>query len=121
MDEAKVGARIAKLRAEKNLTQAALGEILGVSDKTVSKWEHGGCYPDVSLFPKLADTFGVTVDYRMRGEGRVVSKLVVGGYNTLDRDNNLLAQGWHVAQSHFGDYENFQSYMLILEKTEYDA
>ena len=78
MDETKVGARIAKLRAEKNMTQAALGELLGVSDKTVSKWENGGCYPDVSLFPKLADTFGVTVDYLMRGEGQVMQKIAMG-------------------------------------------
>ncbi|MBQ8513535.1 MAG: helix-turn-helix transcriptional regulator [Clostridia bacterium] len=121
MVEAKVGARIAKLRAEKNLTQAALGELLGVSDKTVSKWENGGCYPDVSLFPKLADTFGVTVDYLMRGEGRVVQKIAMGNHNTIGRDNELLAQGWRVANSHFGDCDNFPSYMLVLEKTEYDA
>ena len=41
MDEVKVGARTAKLRAEKNMTQAALGELLGISDKTISKWERG--------------------------------------------------------------------------------
>ena len=121
MDEAKVGARIAKLRAEKNLTQTALGELLGVSDKTVSKWENGGCYPDVSLFPKLADTFGVTVDYLMCGEGRVVQKIAMGNHNTVGRDNELLTQGWRVVNSHFGDCDNFPSYMLVLEKTEYDA
>lgn len=121
MDEIKVGARIAKLRAEKNLTQAALGELLGISDKTISKWECGGCFPDVSLFPKLADTFGVTVDYLMRGEGRVISKISIGNHNTVARDNELLAQGWHIVQSHFGDCDNFPSYMLILEKTEYDT
>lgn len=121
MDEAKVGARIAKLRAEKNLTQAALGELLGVSDKTVSKWEHGGCFPDVSLFPKLADTFGVTVDYLMRGEGRVLQKISVGNAGTVARDNDLLTQGWHIVRSHFADSESFPSYMLVFEKTEYDA
>lgn len=121
MDETKVGARIAKLRAEKNMTQAALGELLGVSDKTVSKWENGGCYPDVSLFPKLADTFGVTVDYLMRSEGRVMQKIAMGNPSTVGRDNELLAQGWHVSKSHYGDSENFPSYMLILEKTDYNT
>ena len=41
MDEKKVGARIAKMRMDAGLTQAALAEKLGVSDKTVSKWENG--------------------------------------------------------------------------------
>ena len=41
MDEKRIGERIAKLRTAANLTQAALAEKLGVSDKTISKWEVG--------------------------------------------------------------------------------
>lgn len=41
MDEKRIGERIAALRTEANLTQAALAEALDVSDKTVSKWETG--------------------------------------------------------------------------------
>ena len=41
MDEMSVGRRIASLRAEKALTQQELGNAIGVSDKTVSKWETG--------------------------------------------------------------------------------
>ena len=68
MDCAKVGALIRKLRTEKKLTQAALAEALGLSAKTVSKWERGlGC-PDVSLLPALSTTLGVNLSRLLEGE-----------------------------------------------------
>ena len=49
MNPEKIGSLIFQLRKEKNLTQKQLGEKLGLSDKTISKWERGlGC-PDISL------------------------------------------------------------------------
>ena len=68
MDNQKIGAFIARLRKEKSLTQAALGEKLGVSNRTVSKWENGDGLPDVSILPQLSDALGVTVDELLRGE-----------------------------------------------------
>ncbi len=62
-----LGNRIAALRKVNNVTQVQLAEAIGVSDKTVSKWETGGCYPDISLIPALADYFSVTTDYILRG------------------------------------------------------
>lgn len=58
---AKLGAYIRSLRTEAGLTQAALAEMLHVTDKAVSKWERDLSYPDISLFPKLAGILGVTV------------------------------------------------------------
>ena len=57
-----IGRNIAELRREKGLTQQALGEKLGVSVQAVSKWENDVCAPDVSLFPGLAELFGVSID-----------------------------------------------------------
>lgn len=68
MDNQKTGAFIARLRKEKDLTQAALGEKLGVSNRTVSKWENGDGLPDVSILPQLADALDITVDELLRGE-----------------------------------------------------
>lgn len=50
MDQIKIGNFIAQRRKEKQLTQAALGEKLGVSDKSVSKWERGQCQPNSTSF-----------------------------------------------------------------------
>lgn len=48
------------LREKRRLTQAALAEKLNVSDKTVSKWESGKGYPDISLLEPLAAALGVS-------------------------------------------------------------
>lgn len=68
MNPIQVGAAIASMRKKNNLTQAALARILNVSDKTVSKWETGQGYPEISLLPQLAAAFGVTVDNILCGE-----------------------------------------------------
>ncbi len=62
MDSNGICAQILMLRKRRGLTQAELGEKLGVSAKTVSKWETGRSYPDILLLPRLAAVFGVTVD-----------------------------------------------------------
>lgn len=68
MDAKSVGNTIANLRRKCGYTQLALAKQLDVSDKTVSKWENGQGYPDVTVFPRLASVFGVSIDYLMLGE-----------------------------------------------------
>lgn len=66
------GAVIKELREKNHLTQAELGEKLGVCDKAVSKWETGRGYPDISLLESIADTFGISITELISGntEGR---------------------------------------------------
>ncbi|MBQ9413915.1 MAG: helix-turn-helix transcriptional regulator [Clostridia bacterium] len=68
MDATKTGALIGALRKEQGLTQTALANQLQVSNRTVSKWENGDGYPDVTMLPLLAEALGVTVDELLRGE-----------------------------------------------------
>ncbi len=56
-----------ELRKEKGLTQAELAQILGVTNKAVSKWETGEAMPETSQFVPIAQTFGVTVDELLKG------------------------------------------------------
>lgn len=56
------GERLRGYRKAKRLTQQELAEQIGVSDKTVSRWESGGGYPDVPVLVPLARALGVTVD-----------------------------------------------------------
>ena len=53
MNQEKIGKFICKRRKLKKMTQAELGEKLGISDKSVSKWETGKWMPDLSLIPEL--------------------------------------------------------------------
>ena len=54
--------KLAELRKKNNLTQQELGDILGVSYQTISKWENGVAYPDISVLPQISSYFGVSVD-----------------------------------------------------------
>ena len=53
---------IKRLRKERDLTQEALADFLGVSFQAVSKWERGESYPDIEMLPEIAVYFGVSVD-----------------------------------------------------------
>ena len=61
MDNYVTGAAIRRLRERKNMTQAALAELLDVSPKTVSKWETARGLPDISLLDSLASALNVSV------------------------------------------------------------
>ena len=62
-----IGATIKSLRKSKGLTQYELGAILNVSDKTISKWESGQGYPEITQFPNLAKVFGVSITELISG------------------------------------------------------
>ena len=67
------GNTIRQLRENRNLAQAELAEKIGVSSKTVSKWETGKGLPDISLLQPLAEALGISVIELMNGE-RITNK-----------------------------------------------
>ena len=62
------GNTVRQLREARNLTQTALAETLGVSSKTVSKWETGKGLPDITLLQPLAQALGISVIELMNGQ-----------------------------------------------------
>lgn len=68
MNQAAIGSYIARKRREENLTQEQLAERLGVSNKTVSKWENGKCMPDYGIIQGLCGALHVTLPELMDGE-----------------------------------------------------
>lgn len=67
MDSYVTGATIKRLRERKNMTQTALAEYLGVSPKTISKWETAKGLPDISLLSSIAAALDVSVMELMAG------------------------------------------------------
>ena len=72
MRQTDTGALIAQLRKEQGLTQKQLAEQLHISDRTISKWERGAGFPDVSLLEPLADALHRSVVSLL--EGRLVEE-----------------------------------------------
>lgn len=68
MNQLVIGKFISQKRKEKNLTQEQLAEKLGVSNKTISKWETGKCMPDYSIIKDLCEKLDITVAELMDGE-----------------------------------------------------
>lgn len=68
MDQEKIGAFITERRKQAGLTQAALGEQLGITDRAVSKWERGKSMPDPSLMLPLCGLLHITVNELLTGE-----------------------------------------------------
>ena len=76
MDQYVTGTAIKEMRLQKQMTQLQLAQALSVSDKTISKWETGKGYPDITLLEPIADAFGVSVTELISGnriENRNVS------------------------------------------------
>ena len=68
MDQVKIGNYIAEKRRDLGMTQMQLAEKLGMSDKSVSKWERGVCLPDVSVYESLCKNLGISINEFLAGE-----------------------------------------------------
>ena len=68
MDLIKIGKFISQKRKEQSLTQLALAEKLGITDRAVSKWENGKSLPDAAIMLELCDLLKITVNDLLRGE-----------------------------------------------------
>ena len=84
MDQIKIGKFIATLRKEKDLTQEQLGEKLGVTNKTISRWENGNYMPDIEMLSLLAKEFDVSINELISGE-----RLLLDDFKKA-ADNNLV-------------------------------
>ena len=67
MNQYVTGAVIKELREKNKMTQLQLAEILGVTDKTISKWENGKGYPDITLLEPIAEAFRISVTELISG------------------------------------------------------
>lgn len=68
MDTVKIGKYIAQKRKDLGLTQREIAEQLGMSDKSVSKWERGVCLPEVSVYMELCRILGISLNEFIAGE-----------------------------------------------------
>ena len=87
MDQEKIGKFISSGRKSTGLTQAALAEKLGITDRAVSKWENGRSMPDASLMLELCEILKITVNELLSGE-----RLDMENYKEKAEENLLQLQ-----------------------------
>ncbi len=87
MNAEKIGKFISSLRKEKGMTQAVLAEKLNVSNRTISKWENGDGFPDITILPEVAGVLDVTVDELLSGEKTVKKVADIKVTEVANKDN----------------------------------
>ena len=97
MNQVKTGAFIAECRKGKNLTQMQLSEMLGITDKAISKWERGISTPDSSIMLELCEILGISVNELLSGEkiimenaNRQNEQLLLDMAKELERKNKTI-------------------------------
>ena len=86
MNQEKIGKFIADLRKEQKLTQEQLAEKLGVTDKSVSRWENGKTMPDISMLSILANELNCTIQELLNGRKMTKEELL----DLRENINNLV-------------------------------
>lgn len=96
MDIVKIGKFIAENRKKKNMTQEQLAEKIGVTSKTISRWENGNYMPDISLLKPLSEELGITLNDLLSGEKveqeQYQEKLEENIINTIDYTNKKITE-----------------------------
>lgn len=77
MDKTKTGILIREARTQKNYTQSELGDLLGVSNKAISRWENGESFPDVGILERLATVLDMRIQDIVTGERNTDSENAV--------------------------------------------
>ncbi|HRX58013.1 MAG TPA: helix-turn-helix transcriptional regulator [Eubacteriales bacterium] len=90
-DAMEIGRRISRLRKEKDMTQPALADKMGVSFQAVSNWERGASMPDIGKLPELAEILGVSVDELLGGGrgGELVKRVLDGSAEAFVEEANV--------------------------------
>lgn len=70
-----LGRRITELRKANNLTQEALAERCSVTRQTISNWENGKSYPDLEMLVFISDSFDISLDALVKGDGKMVQEI----------------------------------------------
>ena len=96
MDQKRIGDFIATLRKEKGITQQELGDHLGVTNKTISRWETGKYMPDIAVIPELCKFFDISINQFIYGqriaEDTFRNQADINIFDILTRDKKLRRQ-----------------------------
>ena len=129
MNQYVTGSVIKRLREKHHMTQAELADKLCVSDKTISKWETGKGYPDISLLEQIANVFGISITELISGNAvdnvNVSSNMLRSQFYVCPVCGNVIhSMGEAVVQCHgilltpCQAEETDEQHMIFIERVE---
>lgn len=104
MDTKMIGSFLKELRKENNMTQEQLGERIGVTNKTISRWETGNYMPPVESLILLSDIYGISINEILAGKRVEMDEL------KQVADENMTK----VLGEQEGDYKKFEKRMIVI-------
>ena len=111
--------KLRKYRKEKEMTQEALAQVLGVSPQSVSKWECGDGYPDITLLPGIANYFEVSID-ELLGNDRISVQEDLHGYYDRHRECRYTHAGFALTVQYYRKYpKDFQIMSVLASEIVY--
>ena len=116
-----LGENLKALRLQKGLTQEALAEKFGVSFQSVSRWERGESYPDITLLPEIAGFFKVSVDELLgvnRAEDEEEIKKLIEAHDNLTDDKLIKKSIDYLTDKYPNDFRvqlRYMSYLIFFD------
>ena len=86
-----IAKNICDLRTEAKMTQLALADVLNYSDKAISQWERGESVPDIFMLKRIADYFGVSVDYLLESDHTESIENKIANYKMSARNRFVIS------------------------------
>lgn len=116
-----IGENIKRLRTQKGITQETLADFLGVTFQSVSRWERGEGYPDITLLPSISSFFSVSVDDLLgtdKGKREEKAERYLEIYNTMKlKDLSYTLREFKNAVKELpGDFRILVRYMNLLQE-----
>lgn len=114
MNQERIGKFIAERRKNKNLTQVQLADLLGTTNKSVSKWENGICLPDSSLYESLCEILDISINELFAGK-----KIIDEDYKKVADDNlmKLLKHSLYKLSDKSLSFNEFDNYLNRISET----
>ena len=111
MNPIKIGKLLKELRKDKALTQEALAEMLGVSNRSVSRWENGTTMPDFSLLIELSKLYEISIDEILEGERNEATK----------KEDLIMEQETEKSLKKIAEYTRLEKMITILRGIRFAA
>ncbi|MBQ8383528.1 MAG: helix-turn-helix transcriptional regulator [Clostridia bacterium] len=114
--EIRINDNIRRLRKEKNLTQEALANMLSITPQSISKWERGEGYPDITMLPSLANCLGVSIDVLLGNDLIIAEERIqnyLSEYKRLTADDVTWPSAFAVAQNAYEEFSYDYRIMML--------